>query len=468
MTDTVDPGTAAPALDPASGEPVGLAGRRAAIARLEAALAQTPSWSRPHEHATLAYRLGLAYAETAPGDPTPALRRALACFEIAADLFDPRFDPVEHARTLNLAGAMHRSLGDPARAADLFDRAVKLLEGRDRDDERGAVLNNLGLARTETGDQLGAVAAFDAAIDLFEPTSAEGHRARLACLHNRGQAHAARDDEAGLRAALADYRLAAGEADRRETPYHAGLIHHSAGVAWSRRADLAELAHEPDATVSAWLEEATVEFRSALLVFTRDVFPFQHALAKYNLGNALLRLGGVNDLRRALACFEDAVALLDPRLHSDQWRRAFAGLQQAEQALEVLAPATGRGAHFVALASELAPSERSELLRERLLRYLDLPAPQRRAAMTELALASAQLVPDRLTLIIESELEILMTLPPTALEAGLLARLDAHGRLGDGQEEANRRLDRAIGAVLGAPQRIFVRDFLSSLGWERP
>ncbi len=36
------------------------------------------------------------------------------------------------------------------------------------------------------------------------------------------------------------------------------------------------------------------------------------------------------------------------------------------------------------------------------------------------------------------------------------------------REAADRALDAVVGAALGAPQRIFVRDFLYSLGWERP
>jgi hypothetical protein len=111
-----------------------------AIQALEHALSRTPRAQRPHEHAAIAYRLGLAHAESPVGPPPANLRRALACYEVAADLFDPRFDPVEHARVLNAAGAAHRGLGDQGRAAALFEEASRLLTGRGRDDEQAAAL----------------------------------------------------------------------------------------------------------------------------------------------------------------------------------------------------------------------------------------------------------------------------------------------------------------------------------------
>ena len=77
---------------------------KAAIEDLEHQLAKTPRASRPHEHAVLAYRLGLAYAESPAGNPAENLRRALAYYDVAAAIFDPRFEPVQHARVLNAAG----------------------------------------------------------------------------------------------------------------------------------------------------------------------------------------------------------------------------------------------------------------------------------------------------------------------------------------------------------------------------
>ncbi|HSH58145.1 MAG TPA: hypothetical protein VK988_00590, partial [Acidimicrobiales bacterium] len=434
-----------------------------ALEALEAQLASTPRASRPYEHAAIAYRLGLAYAESPVGNASDSLRRALACYDVAAAIFDPRADPVEHARVLNAAGAAQRALGDPRRAAGLFEKAAELLDGRDRQSERAAALNNLGLARTELGELEAAVEAFDVAADLFDTTSADGRRGRVATLHNRGQAHAAEPGEEGIEAALADYEEARADLDPDEAPYHHGLVSHSIGVACSALASMRPSERE------ALAGEAIKAFNESLTVFTRASFPFQYALAKHNLGLAYVALGGAMNLRRALACFEDAVATLDTRVHAAAWRQAYASLERTEKELESLAPGLSRADHFAALVGASRRDERGGLVRERLLRLLALPDPTRRSALAELALASAELEGARASAVMEAELAALMELPNEHLEMALRARLDAHARLPEAdREEADRALDRAIGEALQGPQRIYVRDFLYSMDWERP
>ncbi len=437
--------------------------RRKALEALEAQLASTPRASRPYEHAAIAYRLGLAYAESPVGNASDSLRKALACYDVAAAIFDPRSDPVEHARVINAAGAAQRALGDPRRAGGLFAKAAELLDGRERDSERAAALNNLGLARTEVGELEAAVEAFDAAVDLFDTSTAEGRRGRVATLHNRGQAHAAGPGEEGVEAALVDYEEARADLDPDEAPYHHGLVSHSIGVACST------LAAVRPSDRDALLEEAVKAFSESLTVFTRSSFPFQYALAKYNLGLAHAGLGGAMNLRRALACFEDAVATLDTRVHADAWRQAYASLERTEKELESIALDMSRAAHFAALVGGSRRDDRAELIRERLVRLLVLPDPTRGSALTELALASARLGGARGRAFMEAELGALMELPNEHLEIALRARLDAHARLTEAErEEADRALDAAIGEALQGPQRIFVRDFLYSLDWERP
>ena len=437
--------------------------RRKAVEALEAQLAATPRGTRPYEHAAISYRLGLAYAEAPLGSPAEGLRKALACYDVAAGIFDPRFEPVEHARVLNAAGAAHRALGDRQRAASLFQKAAELLEGRDREAERAAALNNLGLARTELGDLPGAVEAFDVALDLFDTDSAEGRRGRVATLHNRGQAHGAMSSEEGLEAAIADYDEARADLDPDEAPYHHGLVNHSMGVACSTLAGLRPSERE------ALVEEAIKAFSESLTVFTRRAFPFQYALARYNLGLAYVTLGGAMNLRRAMVSFEEAVAVLDTRIHADAWRQAYASLERTEKELATVAPGATRSDHFVTLVAGVPREHRVQLVRERLTRLLELPDPTRASAIAELALASARLGAERATAVIEAELSALMELPNEFLEVGLRARLEAHARLNEeDREAADRALDAAIGEALQGPQRIFVRDFLYSLGWERP
>ena len=448
---------------------------RSAIEALEGQLRLTPRATRPYEHATVAYRLGMAYAENPTGNRVEQLRKALACFDVSGSIFDPRFEPTEHARVLNAAGACHRALGDRRKAAELFAKAADLFEGRERDDERAAALNNLGLARTELGELAEAVAAFDQAAPLFDTSTADGRRGFIATLLNRGQAHAASNTEDGLEAALSDYDEAQGELDADEAPYHFALVHHSIGSACSALAN-----KRPDERPRL-LEEAIGAFRESLTVFTRTGFPYQHALAKHNLGLALAaqadltagETGGggktrIQGLRRALAAFEDALALLDTRVHGDAWRQAYASLERVENTLAELVPGASRAEHFATLTAQASDEERTALIRDRVIRLLAMPDARRKAMLTEMAVASLT-TGGRAQLIMETELAVLMELPPETLDVALRARFDAHRMAGEeGQLEADRMLDAAIGAALQGPQRIMTRDFLYSIGWERP
>lgn len=437
--------------------------REQVIRDLEAQLAKTPRATKPYEHAALSYRLGLAYAEST-GTGTDGLRRALTHFDVAAAIFDPRFDPVEHARVLNAAGAAHRGLQNRKKAASLFEQAKGLLEGKDRDAELAAALNNLGLVRSEQGDFEGAVEAFDEAVGLFDTSTAEGRRGKVATLHNRGQAHAAQGTPEGLEAALADYEEAQADVDLEEAPYHYGLLQHSLGVAFSALARM-----KPDEGPRL-LEEAVAAFKESLIVFTRATMPYQFALAKHNLGLAYVGLGGTTNLRRALASFEDTVSMLDPRVQGDAWRQAYASLERTENDLKVQFPGMSRMEHFVALLSSVKADERAALLRERLHHYFALPEPQRTQFLTELDLAIARLETAKARKLMEDELSIVIEMPNERVETGIHARYLAHKAIEDedARREADTALDLAIGEALGGPQRVLVRDYLESLGWERP
>lgn len=437
-----------------------------ALEVLEAQLAATPRASHPFEHASLAYRLGLAYAESHGPDPAQRQRQALTCYEVASVLFDPRFDPVEHARVLNAAGAAHRALGHLQKAVALFREAAALFDGRNRPDEQAAALNNVGLVRIDQGDPDGAVAAFDAALELFDVTNADGRRGRLATLHNRGLAHASRATEPAWELALLDYERARTELDVDEAPYHHGLVHHSIGLACTALAGFRTTDRDEI------LVRAVGAFEECLTVFVRSAFPYQHGLAKHNLGVAWAVLGRTRSdpqaLRRALARFEDATATLDPRLHGEAWQRAYANLERVEGELASVAPGASRVAQFVRLVAASSSDERATLVRDRLLRLLGLPEMPRRAALTDMALAIAQLGHGAAA-VIDAEFAVLMELPNDALEVALRAHHDALQRLPEElREEADLALDKAIGEALGGPQRLFVRDFLYSLGWERP
>jgi tetratricopeptide (TPR) repeat protein len=437
---------------------------KASIEGLEKQLAATSRATRPHEHAVLAYRLGLAYAESPSGNPAESLRKALAFYDVAAAIFDPRFEPVHHARVLNAAGAAHRALGDRRKAAELFEKAVALFAEGGNDNERAAAYNNLGLCRTEMGQAAAGDAAFDAAIPLFDAYSDEGKRGIISALHNRGQAHTALGTEEGLEAALADFEEARGMIDPDANPLHHGMVEHSVGVTCSALANLS-----PDGR-SAFLQEAIRAFNNSLQVFTRTAFPYYHALVKHNLGLAHESQGGTANLRRAVACFEDALAVLDTRLHAEVWKQAYASLERVEKALATVAPGMSRIDHFAALLAVANLEERTVLVRERMFRLLAQPAPRDMTSVAELVRAIGLLGYDEARKVDEVVMKLVIELPQEVQRLALRAIIAANASIEDEDVrlDADRAIDQAIGDALGGPQRVAVRDFMATEGWERP
>lgn len=436
--------------------------RHEIISQLEKQLESVPRTSRPHEHATIAYRLGMAYAEAPTSSPADGLRKALACYDVAAAIFDPRLEPVHHARVLNAAGAAHRGLGNRPKAAELFEKASGLL-GDGGANERASVLNNLGLVRAELGRPSEAADEFAVAIELFDRDTAEGRRGRVAALVNRGQANTAIGTDEALDEALADFEEARGDLDPEEAPYHQGLVEHSVGVTCSSLA-----ARRPE-DAKSFLTEAVRAFEASLKVFSRAGFPFQFALAKNNLGLAYAGLGGTANLRRALASFEDTVATLDTRLHGEAWGQAYGNLERVEKQLAEVGPGLNRTDHFVVLAANVREEERFTLLKERLATLLGSPEPRRSTGLTELVFAAGQLSEEEARCILDASMQWVMELPKENHEITLRAIYDAFCRLDEEHRaSADRALDQAIGDALGGVQRIHVRDFLYSIGWERP
>ena len=436
---------------------------KAAIEDLERQLAKTPRANRPHEHAVLAYRLGLAYAEWPAGNPAENLRRALAFYDVAAAIFDPRFEPVQHARVLNAAGAAHRGLNNRPKAADLFEKATTLFAEGGTDNERAAAYNNLGLCRTEMGQAGAGVEAFNSAIELFDGYTDEGKRGIMSTLHNRGQAHTALNTEEGLEAALADFEEARGMIDPEENPLHYGMVEHSVGVTCSALAKVSADGR------SSFLKEAIRAFNNSLQVFTRTAFPYYYALVKHNLGLAHEALGGTANLRRALASFEDALAVFDTRLHADAWKQAYASLERVEKQLNVT-ESKSRIDHFAALLAAAALEERTLLVRERMFRLLAQPEPRRTTGVAEVARAVGLLGFDDGRKVYESIMKLVIELPQETQRASLRAIIAGHRSIEDDEqrEDADRALDQSIGDALGGPQRVAVRDFLEGEGWERP
>ncbi len=433
----------------------------AAITALEAALARTPKEVAPYEHALLAHRLGVAYAESG-GRPAERLHQALAHLDRAASLLDARYHPVEHARVLTAAGSVRRAMGSPRAALDLFERARATAEARVGRDEAAAMANNVGLALLDVGQCETAVERFDEAIGAFRTDTPDGRRGRASALHNRGLARAASGRPEALEAAIADYDAAMAEVTLDEAPLHHGLARHSRGAA---AAALAVATGED----GSWRSLAIESFTAALEVFTWPEHPVQHAVASFNLGRTRSRTDVTEERRRALLCFEDAVTAFDPRHQAPAWREAFDALGAVEAELAEEAPGWTRADHLIALLDS-DPAQASIVVRSRLARWLPLPERARRAALNAFADAALRHGPVQGAAALVELLTAAMELPTAAQEAVLdsLIAVRTAAVEDDRRAEIDAIVDRMVGDAVVGPQRVFVRDHLVAGGFERP
>lgn len=423
----------------------------ATLAELERRLKQTPRASRPLEHASLRYSIGLAYAELPTGERAMNLSRAIASYRQAASLFTPERFPIEHARVQNALGAALREIGSPREAVAACAHAVELLESRPQQamGELGAALNNLGLARSDVGEHEAAAEALGRAVEIF--ASAGETRQQAMASNNLGQAQAAGDD---YRRAVETYERALAQTDPEDAPYQWGLLQHSLGVSL---------------TALEESQRAAEAFGQSMRVFSRHRYPFQFALAKNNAGLAWSQLGDATSLRRAVAAYEDALRVLDVRMHREQWEQVYRNLELAESALADQGHDVSRAEHFVAMLADLDEDERMELLRERMMQIFELPESQRDQSLGELDIATLHLDYDSARRITGAWLNVLMELPNDMLVAALRARIGAQNYFEDERrKEAAEILDRTVQEELLSPQRIRVRDTLELMGYERP
>ncbi len=448
--------------------PPGAVSPAAAVAALEQQFAEIRRGHDPLAWAVAAYRLGMAKAEQPLGDPRENLRAALGLFEQAAEVLTEERAPVEHARILNAAGSAHRMLGDTATALRLFRQSSSLIAGRGVGGEEASVLSNLGVALTEAGRLDDGIAAFASAIEVLPTDTEEHRRTRLATEHNLAQAHAALGTEAGFAEAIAILERAGDEAATIEAPMHLGMIWHTLGVTHKGRHAL-DPKRDADQDTAPDIDRAIEAFERSLTVFTTVGFPFQHAIAKHNLGHALATRSDLPSLQRALVCYEDALNIFDPRLHRAHWQEAYRNGEELDGRLQGLAPGSTRPDHTAAYAGGLDEDERMAFIRQRFVQYERLPADQRLQRLTEFSYAVITQPPETFVAILRTMISVLMELPESMLQATLEGQLAAHARLEAGDRRAcDFVLDEAINLLLFGPQRIRVRDILTDIGWDRP
>jgi tetratricopeptide (TPR) repeat protein len=416
------------------------------IADLEAQLAALGD-AHTHARGVTEFLLGMAIAEH-PGADAASHRRAIGHYAEALRVFDARRFPLERARTYIALGASERTLGMGAIARERFDTARDLLAA-DPGPDLGAAENNLGLVLEESGDTDGAIGAYRRAVEVFASLAAA--RQEASAQENLGRVLAASEDVAG-----------AGVALRRAVELTAAV---DDGPLWAAHvhALAVHLIDHGDA------EEAANLLDSTLTVFTRPHHPFQHAMAKYNLGFARLALadrgGGPEEVRLALAAFEDAAAVFDPRLHADEWRAVEAGIAHAGARLGA---DIDRTAEFVALLTNLDPDRRRRLLFERLDRLWSTPEPARTGLVRALdeALVSApgeagvDLARDWMRFLTEHSFDNAAF--ALSIRTETLEQLE-----GDARRQATAGVEAAIGE-LEVLIRVQVRGLLEAAGYQRP
>ncbi|MGI8426987.1 MAG: tetratricopeptide repeat protein [Actinomycetota bacterium] len=421
------------------------------IEQLETRIKQLPN-GRPFERGVLRFNLGVAYAEAPTGDRPSNLSRALASLESATRLFDSTLKPLEHARAQNVLGIVLKELRRYAEAAAAFTKAADMVPMQVNPGEYGAHVNNLGLTLVDLGRREEAIDAYTKALQAF--SGPEFLRQRIDVIHNIGQAHAGSSDAEEIKKGIEFYAEGLELTDPQEFPYQWALLNNSLGVAY---------------TAVGQPEKAAESFSHALRVYSRARWPFQYALAKNNVGLANIQIGDTMSLRRAVASCEEAIMVLDVRMHREQWEQVFKNLELAEKGLKELGQQGTRSEHFARLLGEEDDQAMVQRLRERLADYTTLPDPRRVEALAELDLAMLDLPDEQASRLTNSWLSILMELPHEQFLAGLQARMIAHGTLGDeARDRAGRLLDNTIQNELLAPQRIRVRDTLYSIGYERP
>lgn len=471
-SDPQDSGT-----QPEGARPHGATTPMESIAALEQQFARITRGRDPLAWAVAAYRLGLAKAEQPTGNARENLGAALGLFEQAAEVLTEDRAPVEHARVLNAAGSAHRMLGDSATALRLFRHSSVLLAGRGAEAEQASVLSNLGIALTEAGRLDDGILAFASAISILPAETDEHMRTRLATEHNLAQAHAAKGTDDGFREAIRILERAVELAGAVDAPMHLGMVWHTLGVTYkARHGRLTNTQDGGDGATAVssdaadgHVDRAVEAFERSLTIFTSVGFPFQHAIAKHNLGHALATRPDLPSLRRALVCYEDALNIFDPRLHRGHWQEAYGNAEELDCRLQALVPGATRPDHTATYAGALDEIERMAFLRQRFAQLEHVPHEQRLQRLTEFSYAVVTQPPESFVATIRTVISVLMELPESILQATLQAQMAAHKMLEAGDRRAcDFILDEAVNLLLFGPQRIRVRDILTEIGWERP
>ncbi|NNF65771.1 MAG: tetratricopeptide repeat protein [Acidimicrobiia bacterium] len=409
---------------------------------------------RTVEWGSVQYMLGLAIAEH-PAAGERSYRESIRHYAKALRVFDADRFAEPRARVYTSLGVAERALGMGVIAKERFEQALALLGDSASGPDAGAAANNLGLVYEELGDAARAVDAFRSAIARFATAGAD--RQQASARHNLARVLAALGDHDGaMRELRAAITLTSPEGDG---PLWASHVH--------------ELATHLllSANVSTDHTEAIRLLRESLTVFTSAHHPFQYAMAKHNLGLAHAAMSGGDEphhARASLACFEDALAIFDPRLHAPQWRESHSGLEAMLERLEAAGLGRDRHGHFAHLLTEVDSESRHALLAERLGRLWTLAEPARTAQIESFDRALVAVEGSSQELLTREWLRVLTERRFDEADEALAIRTASIASLDEAQRTlATLGIERALGD-LEILIRMQVRERLERFGYLRP
>ncbi|WP_100498141.1 tetratricopeptide repeat protein [Geodermatophilus chilensis] len=382
---------------------------------LAARLDRYPVTRYPVQHATTQFHLGAS--RLAAGDPTAALD----ALTVARRVFGEASLRLEEAKATTMLGIALRESGRPAEAATAFRAAAESFAELGQPVEQAAASYNLGLVLRDGGDVAAAQAAWSTAREAFR---ASGQPAQAAAC--------AREHGACL--------LTAGD------PEAAQPLLEEAAVLAERAGDLPGLGAALNALGLALLAtdrpaEAAETFRRALGASPRTVRPAEYAMAKANLALAAARAG------------QDARARLAARQSLAVPAAAAPVRAQARQVLAQLPPPPGND--LLDVLDEEPPDRWTATVREEVLRLVEAPAPERRAAVAGF-LEGALARPGTAHALVQSFLHVLLELPPSGYDPMVQAVVGA--AVAGGPEasprnrDALRRVMRSAMARFPVPQ----------------
>gem|GEM_PF-6964187 len=259
-----------------------------AIACYEQALEVRTRAAAPMDWAATQNNLGSAWSIMPTGDRAANLTKAIACYEDALKERTRAAAPMDWAGTQNNLGNAWGDMPTGDRAANLtkaiacYEDALKEYTRAAAPMEWATTQNNLGIAwRTmPTGDRAAnltkAIACYEDALKEF--TRAAAPMQWAATQNNLGLAWGdmpTGDRAANLTKAIACYKDALKERTRAAAPMDWAMTHYNLA--------LAHLAEQPNQAACALLRRSITSSKAALLVYTPEAFPSEHADTTNNL-----------------------------------------------------------------------------------------------------------------------------------------------------------------------------------------